>query len=72
MFEGEKPDTESEDDDFDAMAFSFVSHGTNWAQAQQTPTEQITQTINALCRSIVAPDTALDLWEKSDSPSETS
>ena len=24
------------------------------------------------CRSIVAPDTALDLWEKSDSPSEDS
>jgi hypothetical protein len=47
MFEGEQPDTESEDEDFDPLAFSFVSHGTSWTQAHQAPTEQITPTINA-------------------------
>ena len=46
MFEGEQPDTESEDEDFNPMAFSFVSHGTSWTQAQQPPADNITPAIN--------------------------
>ena len=41
MFDGRQPDTESEDEGFDPMALSFVSHGTNWTQAQLTPADQV-------------------------------
>ena len=47
MFEGEQPDTEDKDEDFyDPSMFTFISQGTSWAQAQQTPTDQVTPTIH--------------------------
>ena len=47
VFEGEQPDSEDEDDDFyDPSMFTFIPQGTNWTQAQQTHTDQVTPTIN--------------------------
>ena len=34
-FEGEQPDTESEDEGYAPSLFTFISNGTSWAQALQ-------------------------------------